>query len=66
MEKIAQAEKTQFIMKKTILEILICFFLLLCMPLLSMSGDSGDQKAAETIFKLFYSANVLGELEACG
>lgn len=66
MEKIAQAEKTQFFMKKTILPILVCFSLLLCIPLLSRSADSDEEKAAETVFKLFYSANVLGELEACG
>ena len=66
MEKIAQAEKTQFLMKKTILQLLICFSLLLCIPLLGISADSDEEKAAETVFKLFYSSNVLGELEACG
>ncbi|NNK93188.1 MAG: hypothetical protein HKP41_02435 [Desulfobacterales bacterium] len=53
-------------MKKTILQILICFSLLICIPHLCRSADRDEEKAAETVFKLFYSANVLGELEACG
>jgi len=64
MEKIAQKEAT--LVRKAILQILICSSLLLCIPLVSQGTDGDEQKAPETVFKLFYSANVLGELEACG
>ena len=66
MEKIAQKEAKLTLVRKAIVQILICSSLLLCIPLVSQGTDDGEQNAPETVFKLFYSANVLGELEACG
>ena len=51
---------------KTVILVVIWLSFLLCLPMLGLGTDSDKHSAPETDFNLFYSANVLGELEACG
>jgi len=66
MEKNAQKETIMNLAGKTVILVVIWFSCLLCLPMLGLGTDSDKQSAPETDFNLLYSANVLGELEACG
>jgi hypothetical protein len=66
MEKNAQKETTMNLAEKTVILVVIWCSFLLCLPIMALGTDSDKQSAPETEFNLFYTANVLGELEACG